>query len=242
MENEIVNRQWQYSTFAKSLIESPDHILIAGMTGAGKSTFMNNMLNSILMESPDEHSIILIDPKCMEFYPYEHTPHCIALAEEYEDIIQVLRATYNLIKMRGKEVRESGTYDKTYTGTKVHLFIDELADLMLQKRDNRAAILIQQILQIARAANVQVICATQNPLREVIPTGIKINCGIIIGLKTRNAQDSRNILGENGCEMLPRRGKALVRDPDHQETHLVDIPKIPEEQILRLIKYREEGN
>ena len=101
---------------------------------------------------------------------------------------------------------------RKYAGSHVYVIIDELADLMTtNKREVKP--LLQRLCQIGRAAAVHVIACTQCPLREVIPTEIKVNFDARFGLRTRSAQDSRNILGCTGCESLPRYGKAYYMTP-----------------------------
>ena len=228
--------------WSKDLINCPDHILIAGRTGAGKSTVMNNLIYSVLCQSPDEHSMVLIDPKVLEFDPYRKTPHCVDYAESKEDILITLKTCYAIAKERYDSLR--GTGKKVYEGTKLHIFVDELMSIMLHKdktsQESKRYLIL--LFATARAANIQIIVATQCPLSTVIPTELKANCGVIIGLQTRNAQDSRNILGVSGCEKLPRHGQALVNDPDHQETYEKKLLMVEEEHIKELIEWRLEGN
>ena len=218
------------------LIDAPSHILIAGMTGSGKSVIINGMINSILYQSTDEHIIVLIDPKRVELSPYKNTTHCGAFAYEISDIELLLKRCVKTIEKRFEEMEEQGL--RMYKGSKIHIFIDEMADLMLTSKT--ASDSIQRIAQIGRAANVQLICATQCPLASVIPTRIQVNFGNIIGLHTRNAQDSRNIIGETGCERLPRYGKALVRYSDEVELQEIDVPMVTDEELEGITRYRIE--
>lgn len=231
---------WSHELICGNQEFGPDHILIAGRTGAGKSTIMNNLIYSVLCQSSGEHSMVLIDPKVLEFDPYHGVPHEVWFAETYEQIVETLRKCFLLVQKRFDSLR--GTGKKLYEGTRIHIFIDELMVIMTGANDGRARKYLQQILTLARAANVQVIMATQCPKANIIPTEIKANCGVIIGLQTRNNQDSRNILGVNGCERLPRHGKALVQDPDNQEPHLVDLKMVDPTHIDELIEFRLEGN
>ena len=218
------------------LIDAPSHILIAGMTGSGKSVIINGMINSILYQSTDKHIMVLIDPKRVELSPYKNTTHCGAFAYDINEIETLLRRCLKTIERRWDEMEEQGV--RTYKGSRIHIFIDEMADLMLTSKN--AADLIQRIAQIGRAANVQLVCATQCPLASVIPTRIQVNFGNIIGLHTRNAQDSRNILGETGCERLPRYGRALVRYADKVELQEIEVPMVTEEELEGITKYRIE--
>ncbi len=217
-------------------IDRRNHILVAGMTGSGKSVIINGMINSILYKSTDKHCMILIDPKRVELSRYKKMPHCLLFATEMLDIERALRTCLNLIDNRFKEMEERG--ETFYSGPRVHIFIDEMADLMLTSKTSADA--IQRIAQIGRAANIQLICATQCPLASVIPTRIQVNFGMIVGLHTRNAQDSRNILGTSGCEQLPQYGEALVQYADKTDLQNIKIPMVTDSELRGIIQYRLE--
>lgn len=221
------------ATLYEELINRGQNILIAGTTGSGKSVLLNGIINSILYENPAKHQMVLIDLKIVEFSQFKNTAHCISCATSKNEAEMALAYVYDLIKMRLKNMEKRGI--KNFDGTKIHLIIDEMAELMLDSKD--CAKLLQRICQIGRAAGVQVICATQCPLSSVIPTKIKVNFNIVIGLHTRTAQDSRNILGETGCEKLPMYGQALILRPG-QEIVKEKIQMIPEEWLQRIIEYR----
>lgn len=216
----------------ENLVDSGKHILIAGMTGSGKSVIMNGMINEILLRNVTQHVVILCDVKMVEFSKYENTKHCVNCATTLPAVERALKGVMRLIETRLIEMRNKGI--KQYDETTVHLFIDELADLILTSKESTK--LLQRICQIGRAAGVQVICATQCPLAQVIPTRIKVNFPIIIGLHTATAQHSRNILEVNGCEELPMYGEALIMYPTIGIKHEL-IPMIPEKEIDRLIEY-----
>ena len=219
--------------FYVDLIERQQHVLIAGMTGSGKSVIINGMINSILFSTSLEHKMILIDPKRVELSQYKNLTYCDRFETEIDKIEQLLDDCLGLIDRRFKLMEERG--EKLFSGVKFHIFVDELADLMLNSK--KAANQIQRIGQIGRAANVQLVCATQTPISEVIPTRIKVNFGVVIGLHTRSKQDSRNIVGVNGCESLPLFGKALIIYPgaDIKET---SVPMVPEKQLREVVEYR----
>ena len=229
---------FKWHPFYDDLMDRGDNILIAGMPGAGKSVIINGIINSILLKSANHNSMVLIDLKRVELSPYRNTPNCMAFAETQQEAEQVLASVLQFVNDRYTKMAERG--ERKYSGTKVHLIIDEMAQLMVTSK--RARGLIQQIVQISRAANVQVICATQCPKATVIPTEITMAFGVIIGLHTRNAQDSRNILDKCGCEELPKFGRALIRYENEPELQNVMIPMIPYEEIDRLIQWRLSGN
>lgn len=224
--------------FYNDLRDSSSNILIAGMPGSGKSVILNGLINSILLKSPSANSMVLIDLKRVELSQYKHTPHCQMFACTEEEAAGLLQATLQFVNARYEKMEALG--QKLYDGMKLHLIIDEMAQLMITSK--RCRKLIQQLIQISRAANVQVICATQSPKATVIPTEITMGFDIVIGLHTRNAQDSRNILDTAGCETLPKFGKALIKYDTISELQITDIPMIPESEIRKLIQWRLEGN
>ena len=212
------------------LIARNQHILIAGMTGAGKSVMLNGMINSVLYESAAEHQLLLVDLKRVEFSKYKDTKHCITFAKTVDEVYGVLSYLQEVIDKRF-EIMEMQKIDN-WNGLIIHLFIDEMAELVL--RDRSFSLQLQSICQIGRAAGVQVICATQCPLAKVIPTEIKVNFPIVVGLHTQSAQHSRNIIETPGCEKLPMYGEALIRYPTIGIKR-VKVPKIDDEWLYKVI-------
>ena len=215
----------------EELAFSGKNILIAGMTGSGKSTIMNGLINSILYEDNANHQIILVDLKRVEFSKYKDTAHCLGFAKTLEEAETTLNYVKTTINIRLDDMERRGL-DK-WDGMTLHLFVDEMAELMLGNK--KVANQLQSICQIGRAAGVQVVVATQCPLAEVIPTRIKVNFPIIIGLHTALAQHSRNILEVNGCEDLPLHGEALIMRPDCTITR-TQVPMIPEDMLFKIIE------
>ena len=129
--------------------------------------------------------------------------------------------------MQRRGQRKSGEGD-------VYVVIDELADLMTTCRKTVQP-MIQRLCQIGRAAAVHVIACTQCPIAAVIPTPIKVNFDSRFALRTRSAQDSRNILGVKGCEGLPRYGQAYYLTPEG--LRLYQIPMISDEEIEERVRY-----
>ena len=213
----------------EDLLRRNKNILIAGMTGSGKSVLLNGIINSILYEDVNKHQMVLCDVKMVEFSRYENTKHCIECATTPLEVEQALRGIINMINYRLTKMKDMGL--KLWEGTIVHLIIDELADLMLTNK--KASTYLQRICQIGRAAGVQVIVATQCPLASVIPTRIKVNFPILIGLHTATAQHSRNILEVNGCEELPMYGEALIMYPTTGIEHTI-VPMIPDEWLDKI--------
>lgn len=208
------------------------HLLIAGATGSGKSVVVNGIIYNLLHSGPAENGLILIDPKRVELSAYKKTPHCLRYASEQDTMPDALQYAMQLTEHRYKAMQRTG--DKKYPGGSIYVIIDELADLMTTQK-NAVQPLLQRLCQIGRAANVHVIACTQCPLRDVIPTAIKVNFDCRVALRTRSAQDSRNILGLTGCELLPRYGQGYYMTPEGLT--LYKIPMYSKEQTEQLIKY-----
>lgn len=219
-----------YNLYADMLQQT--HILIAGATGSGKSVVINGILHTALMKSPNAYEFILIDLKRVELAAYRKLPHTIEYADNIEAAVSALHSALRIIETRYSEMQRTGS--KKYSGSCIYVVIDELADLMTV---NKKAVLplLQRIAQIGRAANVKIIAATQCPLASVIPTQVKVNFDTVIGLHTRSAQDSRNILGCNGCESLPRYGQGYYMTPAGIELYY--IPMYDQAEQDRVIRH-----
>lgn len=208
------------------------HLLIAGATGSGKSVVINGIIHSLLFHSPASVELILIDVKRVELCDYKRLPHCIEYADDVTGAVHALNHALQIIETRFRMMQSRRI--KKYAGGHVYVIIDELADLMtIAKKD--VVPLLQRICQIGRAANVHVIAATQCPIAAVIPTQIKVNFDSRVGLRTRSAQDSRNILGVKGCELLPRYGLGYYMKPE--SCNLYKLPMIEESETRRLVSY-----
>lgn len=223
----------RYSTLYENMSQQT-HLLIAGRTGSGKSVVVNGIIHSMLCQkSCNAEQLILIDPKRVELSQWKNTPHCIAYAaDDLSERIQVLNLAISIIERRFAEMDEAGL--KKYPGGHIHIIIDELADLMTtQKAD--VLPLLQRIAQIGRAANVHIIACTQCPTAQVLSTQLKCNFDAILGLRTRSAQDSRNIIGCKGCERLPEYGQGYYVTP--RTEGVVDLPMIPDAEIRRVAEH-----
>ena len=217
----------------ESMLSQP-HLLIAGATGSGKSVVINGIVSTALYRSPLHVQFILIDPKRVELVDYTRLPHTLCYASEPAEMLGALRYAMRLIEYRYTAMQSQ--HRKKWVGSDVYIIIDELADLMTTQK-KRVMPLLQRTAQIGRAARVHLIAATQCPLAKVIPTEIKVNFDARVGLRTRSAQDSRNILGVKGCEMLPRYGEGFYMTPEGMT--LYQIPMIPESEIRRLAQWWE---
>ena len=215
------------------------HLLIAGKTGSGKSVVENGIIDTLLHRLPFDKlgnaQMILIDPKGNELYKYAKLPHTLVYANQPEEMMDALQYAMDLTMKRFQVLRESG--DDYYNGSDVYVFIDEFADLMTTQ-GKTVKPLIQRLCQLGRAARVHVVICTQTPIAKVIPTEIKCNFDSRFGLRTRSAQDSRNIIGKTGLELLPEYGEGYYMTP--KEESYYKIPYVTKDEIRETIAWWED--
>ncbi len=200
------------------------HLLIAGATGSGKSVCVNSIITSILMRAkPDEVKMLLVDPKKVEFTPYKQIPHLLGpVITDGEEANRALKVIVNMMDERyelfaSAKVRNIAGYNAYIDqhpdeGLQklpwIVVIIDELADLMLVAAKEVEAS-IQRITQLARAAGIHLIVATQRPSVDVITGVIKANIPSRIAFAVSSAVDSRTILDQMGAEKLLGYGDML---------------------------------
>ena len=175
------------------IIRSP-HVLIAGMTGSGKSVLVNQLIDHI------DGGLILIDLKKVELI--DHKPQALAYADEPKEAVRLLRQCLDGIERRYEKMQIKGI--KLWEGSDIWVVIDELADLMVTKR-KEVEPLLTRIGQIGRAAKVHLLMATQQPSAKIIPTSIKLNCERV-ALHCMTSAQSRQIIEMSGAEELPQYG------------------------------------
>lgn len=226
----------QYALYQDML--SQPHLMIAGATGSGKSVVINALIYTALCrfphdaESNNNVGFILIDPKRVELVDYKDLPHTLRYASEPAEMVQAIQYAMELTEARYRTMQRQRA--KKWDGGQVYVIIDEFADLMTTNK-KQVHPLIQRLAQVGRAAGVHIILATQCPLAKVIPTEIKVNFDARVALRTRSAQDSRNILGVTGCERLPRHGQGYYMAPEG--VTLYNIPMITEEELSARVKF-----
>lgn len=225
-----------YTPFLR-LAERP-HLLIAGATGSGKSVALNGIITSLLMtQSPFNCTFVLIDPKKVELMQYKDLPHVCKYAADHPEIVRALQWACDETDRRFSVMQRDGV--KEYTGPHLYVVIDELADLMVSIKKETLP-LLQRLAQIGRAARVHVIACTQNVLAVTIPTVLKCNFSTILGLRTCNKQQSRFLIAEGGCEMLPdpkREGKGYGFIRDGADLEKILIYKYPDEEIESAVRW-----
>ena len=193
------------------------HLLIAGQTGSGKSVCINTIINSILFRSsPEEVRMIMIDPKVVELQCYNVVPHLLipVVSDPHKAAGALQWAVAEMLdryhKMQSKNVRELSAYNAKLGPDeeklpRIVIIIDELADLMLAcKKEVEESII--RIAQLARAAGIHMVVATQRPTVDVITGLIKANIPSRIAFAVSSSIDSRTILDQNGAEKLLGRG------------------------------------
>ncbi len=198
-------------------LTSMPHLLIAGTTGSGKSVCINTIILSLLYRhTPDRCKFILIDPKMLELSTYEGIPHllCPVITEAKKAasvlgwVVKEMESRYRLMTKEG--VRNIDSYNIKYKLPMPYIVVvvDEMSDLMLvagKEIENY----IQKLSQMARAAGIHIIMATQRPSVDVITGTIKANFPTRISFQVTSKIDSRTILGEQGAEQLLGKGDML---------------------------------
>ena len=243
------------------------HVLIAGTTGSGKSVEVNSMIMSILMRAtPAEVRFIMVDPKRVEFAPYEGIPHLYvpvvtecreassalswAVAEmerrlkmfskcgvrnivSFNEKARAAQAADEAAEKRGEEPPEN-PYGEPIPY--IVIVIDELADLMMNV-GKEVEFSISRIAQLARAAGIHLIIATQRPSTNVVTGLIKANITCRIGLTVASGIDSRVILDSTGAENLIGMGDMLLAKPEYPKPIRIQGPYIPDDEIAAVVAH-----
>ncbi len=198
-------------------LASMPHLLIAGTTGSGKSVCINTIILSLLYRhTPEKCKFILIDPKMLELSTYEGIPHllCPVITEAKKAasvlgwVVKEMESRYRLMTKEG--VRNIDSYNTKHKLPMPYIVVvvDEMSDLMLVA-SKEIENYIQKLSQMARAAGIHIIMATQRPSVDVITGTIKANFPTRISFQVTSKIDSRTILGEQGAEQLLGKGDML---------------------------------
>ena len=226
------------------------HLLIAGTTGSGKSVCVNSIIMSILFRSkPEEVRFIMIDPKAVEFMAYNGIPHLLipvvtdakkaagALSWAVGEMLKrySLFSEYNVRNIHGY----NSLADKDPEMKKMEqivIFIDELADLIMASK-NEVEDSICRLAQMARAAGMHLVIATQRPTVDVVTGLIKANIPSRIALKVSSGIDSRTIMDEQGAEKLLGRGDMLFKSVSMPKPTRVQGCWISDKEVERVVDF-----
>ena len=231
-------------------LASMPHLLIAGTTGSGKSVCINTIILSLLYRhTPDKCKFILIDPKMLELSTYEGVPHllCPVITEAKKAasvlgwVVKEMESRYRLMTREG--VRNIDGYNSKHKLPMPYIVVvvDEMSDLMLvagKEIENY----IQKLSQMARAAGIHIIMATQRPSVDVITGTIKANFPTRISFQVTSKIDSRTILGEQGAEQLLGKGDMLYMSSANKMVR-IHAPFVSDDEIEKInnfIRSQEE--
>ena len=220
------------------------HLLIAGTTGSGKSVCINTIILSLLYRhSPEKCKFILIDPKMLELSTYEGIPHllCPVITEAKKAasvlgwVVKEMENRYKLMTKVG--VRNIDGYNEKHKISMPYIvvIVDEMSDLMLVAGKDIENY-IQKLSQMARAAGIHIIMATQRPSVDVITGTIKANFPTRISFQVTSKIDSRTILGEQGAEQLLGKGDMLYMTSANRMTR-IHAPFVSEGEIEKINNY-----
>jgi len=225
-------------------LASMPHLLIAGTTGSGKSVCINTIILSLLYRhTPDRCKFILIDPKMLELSTYEGIPHllCPVITEAKKAasvlgwVVKEMENRYRLMTKEG--VRNIDGYNAKHALAMPYIVVvvDEMSDLMLvagKEIENY----IQKLSQMARAAGIHIIMATQRPSVDVITGTIKANFPTRISFQVTSKIDSRTILGEQGAEQLLGKGDMLYMSSANRIVR-IHSPFVSDNEIEKVNNY-----
>jgi len=236
------------------------HLLVAGATGAGKSVFLNALLCSLFYKStPAQVKLLLIDPKMLEFSVFKGIPHLLAevvtnpkrASAALMGVVHKMEERYVLMSELG--VRNIDQYNRTVARERAHgkkpepdrpldplpyivVVIDELADLMIvAARDVEESLM--RLAQMARAAGIHLVLATQRPSVDVLTGIIKANFPARIAFQVASRTDSRTVLDANGAERLLGQGDMLFLPPTSSQLQRIHGPYVSDKDVEKVVEF-----
>jgi len=237
-------------------LDKMPHLLIAGATGTGKSVALNAMICSLLYKStPDEVKVIMIDPKRIELSAYDGIPHLITpVVTDVKKATNALFWAVNEMERRyvllsEKQARNITLYNQKISSREkgveneaseklpyIVIIIDELADLMMVASRN-VEVGLTRLAQMARAAGIHLIIATQRPSVDVLTGIIKANFPTRLSFQVSSKTDSRTIIDTNGAENLLGSGDMLFLPPGTAKLQRIHGAFISEAELARIIEF-----
>lgn len=231
-------------------VDKAPHMLVAGATGSGKSVCLNVIICSLLYQNgPDDLKLIMVDPKRVELGVYAGIPHLlIPPITKVEEAINALKWGVREMERRLDHLAKAGVRDiDSYNAKfedrmpKIVIVIDELADLMSQNKRDVESVIVR-IAQMARAAGIHLILATQRPSVDVITGTIKANIPTRLAFSVASQVDSKTILDMAGAEKLLGRGDMLMAGPQLSKPRRVQGAYISDDEIKKIIDFlKAEG-
>jgi len=222
-------------------LASMPHLLIAGTTGSGKSICINTIILSLLYKhAPDKCKLILIDPKMLELSTYEGIPHllCPVITEAKRAasvlgwVVKEMESRYKLMTRVGVKNIDGYNSKHKLAMPYIVVIVDEMSDLMLVAGKEIEGY-VQKLSQMARAAGIHIIMATQRPSVDVITGTIKANFPTRISFQVTSKIDSRTILGEQGAEQLLGKGDMLYMSAANRIVR-IHAPYVSENEIEKI--------
>lgn len=225
------------------------HLLIAGATGSGKSACVNSIISSLLYQStPEQVRLMMIDPKMVELAVYNGVPHLLSpVVTQMDKVVGVLQWALREMERRYQLFAETSSRNVTRFNEKAEslglkklpyivLIIDELADLMMVSPED-VEDAICRLAQLARAAGIHLVIATQRPSVDVVTGLIKANFPARIAFAMTSQVDSRTILDTVGAEKLLGRGDMLYQPPDAPKPVRLQGAWVSDYEVERLVEF-----
>ena len=242
-------------------IEKLPHVLIAGTTGSGKSVCTNSLIISLLYKStPDEVRFIMVDPKMVELAPYNGIPHLLIpvvtdpkkaagalhwgvneMTERYKKFEDMHVRDLKGYNKKVEEMTENGGAELPQKLPQIVIIVDELADLMMVA-PGEVEESICRLAQLARAAGIHLVIATQRPSVDVITGLIKANMPSRIAFAVSSGVDSRTILDMNGAEKLLGKGDMLFYPQGYPKPVRVQGAFVSDKEVADVVDYLKENN
>lgn len=230
------------------MVEKAPHMLVAGATGSGKSVCLNDIIVSLLYQNgPDDLKFIMVDPKRVELSIYAGIPHLLVPPiVKADEAINALKWAVREMERRLDYLAKFGSRDIDSYNAKskermprIIIVIDELADLMSQNKRDVEAVIVR-IAQMARAAGIHLILATQRPSVDVITGTIKANIPTRLAFAVASQVDSKTILDIGGAEKLLGRGDMLMHTPELSKPRRAQGAYVGEAEIERIVAFLKE--